>query len=221
MSKAFGFSHDDARRFYNRFGARQDAQGFYENAALDALIRLGRFGDARSVLEVGCGTGKFATRLLSDHLPPTARYTGIDISETMVRLAGHRLGPWSDRATAITSDGGFDFASFGMTFDRVIFTYVLDLLSEDDLGRALGGAHAVAEKGGVLCAAGLTHGPAGLSRATSAIWAAVHRVRPSLVGGCRPLVLSDRLDPTQWRLSHKEIVVRATIASEVVVAEAV
>jgi len=46
-------------------------------------------------------------------------------------------------------------------------------------------------------------------------------VRSTLVGGCRLLVLSARLDPSQWRLSHKEVVVRATVPSEVVVAKAV
>lgn len=50
------FSSEDARRFYDRFGAKQDGQGFYENAALNVLIQHGGFSDAQSVLEIGCGT---------------------------------------------------------------------------------------------------------------------------------------------------------------------
>ncbi len=74
------------RQFYDRFGSKQDKQGFYEDAALDALIRHGEFQSAQSVFEIGCGTGKLAARLLSDHLPDSARYVGIDLSSTMADL---------------------------------------------------------------------------------------------------------------------------------------
>lgn len=220
MTRTARFSREDAKRFYDRFGSKQDSQGYYEDAALDALIRHGRFDDAKSVLEVGCGTGKLAARLLEHHLPTSASYLGIDISETMVDLAAERLRPWGARAMAVVSDGGFDFAGFERTFDRIIFTYVFDLLSLDDIATALAGAHAVARPGGLLCAAGLTPGQGVLTRCASALWTLVHRVKPALVGGCRPLVLADRLDPSQWRVVHRQIVVSALISSEVLIAEA-
>lgn len=220
MTPTTRFSREDAKRFYDRFGSKQDNQGFYEDAALDALIRNGRFESADSVLEVGCGTGKFAARLLAHHLPETAGYLGIDISETMVGLAGERLGPWSARATVLISDGGFDFTGFERTFDRIVFTYVFDLLSPDDIDAALAGAHAVARPGGLLCAAGLTQGEGVLPRCTSTLWAWVQRMKPALVGGCRPLALSDRLAPPQWRIVHRQTVVSALVTSEVLIAEA-
>lgn len=221
ISKKYRFSRDDARRFYDRFGSKQDSQGFYENAALDALIRNGRFSDAGSVLEVGCGTGKFAYGLLSERLPATAHYVGIDLSETMVSLAKERLAPWAGRADVLASDGGFDFSTLGASFDRVIFTYVFDLLSEDDIAKALSGAHAVTQMGGFLCAAGLTQGHGILSKMASTIWAGVHGLKPSVVGGCRPIILSNFLDPSKWRLIHKEVVVSATVPSEVIIAEVI
>ena len=58
------FTPDDARRYYDRFGWRQDTQGFYENPAIDDLVKHADFEHARSVLEFGCGTGSFARRLL-------------------------------------------------------------------------------------------------------------------------------------------------------------
>ena len=215
-----GFSHEDARRFYDRFGARQDGQGFYENAALDALADHGAFSQAEAVLEIGCGTGKFAARLLSDHLPVTARYVGLDISETMVGLARHRIRPWAGRAEVHPSDGGFDLSGLGVAFDRIICTYVFDLLGERDIARALAAANAAAGPGGLLCAAGLTRGTGPFSRLTSALWAAVHARKPALVGGCRPLVLADHLDEAHWRVAHHQVVVRMTVPSEVLVAEA-
>src|SRR5271157_5204312 len=70
------FTPDDARRFYDRFGSRQDTQGFYENPAFDDLVKHADFEHARSVLEFGCGTGSFARRLLETVVPADARYIG-------------------------------------------------------------------------------------------------------------------------------------------------
>ncbi len=48
---------------YDRFGRRQDPQGWYEDAALERLIALGRLAEARAVCEFGCGTGRLAAGL--------------------------------------------------------------------------------------------------------------------------------------------------------------
>ena len=215
------FDQDRTRQFYDRFGARQDSQGFYEDAALVALVRAGHFDAAESVLEVGCGTGKLAARLLADHLSSSARYVGIDISSTMVALARERLSPWADRAQVHLSAGDFDFRRYGGAFDRVVFTYVFDLLSAAQIRAALAGAHAGLHGGGLLCSAGLTVGDGLLSRATSTLWALVHRATPYLVGGCRPLVLVDFLSGDDWRVVHREVIVSALVPSEIITAEAI
>ncbi len=88
------FTPDDARQFYDRFGSRQDTQGFYENPALDDLVKHADFEHARSVLEFGCGTGSFALRLFDAMLPADAQYLGLDISGTMIGVATTRLEPW-------------------------------------------------------------------------------------------------------------------------------
>ena len=49
---------EQARAFYDRFGARQDRQAFYEDA----------FERARGVPEFGCGTGRFAEVLVAERL---------------------------------------------------------------------------------------------------------------------------------------------------------
>lgn len=210
---------DEARRFYDRFGARQDRQGFYEDAALDRLIALGRFADAGAVFEFGCGTGRLAERLLSDHLPRSARYVGIDLSPVMVGLARNRLDRFGERCRIHPSDGGFDFSSYGGPFDRFVTTYVLDLLNAEDIARVFAGTHAAMGSGGIFCHAGLTVGNGPVSWTTSLAWSLVHRVRPLLVGGCRPIVLSEHVPSTGWRLVHREVVVSTGIASEVVIVE--
>ena len=125
-----------AQAFYDRFGRKQDSQTIYEDAALDELIVHGAFGQAEAVFELGFGTGRLALRLLSRHLPPTATYAGIGQSATMTALAAERLAPFAGRARVIQSDGTIRFPLPDRSCDRVVSTYVLDLLSEEDIRAA-------------------------------------------------------------------------------------
>ncbi len=85
------FTPEQARRYYDRNAHKQDAQGWYEDAALERLIGLSDFSNASDVLELGCGTGRLAQRLLRGHLPLDASYIGLDISPSMLARAGTRL----------------------------------------------------------------------------------------------------------------------------------
>src|SRR6266511_5743727 len=66
---------------------------------------------ARSILELGTGTGETALRVLADH--PNAHWTGIDASEAMLTRARERL-PHADLRLARLEDplpsGPFDLA---------------------------------------------------------------------------------------------------------------
>ena len=221
MQTTSRFSQADARRFYDRFGAKQDTQGFYEDPALDALIDHGAFPDALSVLEAGCGTGRLAARLLADHLPDSARYVGLDISDTMVRLARNRLKPWADRAEVHLASGTDGFDAYGPPFDRFVSTYVFDLLEERDIRGTLSAAHGALSEGGLLCTAVLTWGEGFPSSLTSSVWSRIHRWRPALVGGCRPITLSGFLSEDQWRIIHHQTVSAWAVPSEVLVARAI
>jgi ubiquinone/menaquinone biosynthesis C-methylase UbiE len=213
-------SRNEAIRFYDKFGAKQDRQGFYEDVALDQMIELGNVSEAENVFELGCGTGRLAGELLSDHLPPSAQYVGVDISSTMVRLAKDRLAPFEERAEVHLSAGEFDISRYGGPFDRIVSAYVLDLLSLPDITDCLAGAHAAMTTGGLFCHAGLTHGIGLISKTTSSVWTLLHRIKPVLVGGCRPLMLTEHIDENQWQIIHREVVVGAGIPSEVVILRA-
>jgi len=215
------FSRTDARRFYDSFGEKQDRQGFYEDVALDVLLEHGDFGHAQSVFELGCGTGRLAARLLAEYLPTSARYVATDISLTMVNLATAELEPWAERAAVHLSGGEPEFSPYGGLFDRFVSTYVFDLLSVEEIEESLSAAHRCLQNGGWLCVAGLTQGSSLVSSTTSNAWSLVHRIRPSLVGGCRPLLLADHMHQTEWRILHREVVVSSAIPSEVIVAEAI
>lgn len=203
---------------YDRIGRDQDMQAFYEAPAIDAVIAHGEFDGASTLFEIGCGTGRVAERLLRGPAPPDAQYVGADLSPTMVEITRDRLAGFGSRAEVVRTNGGFSFDRPDASQDRVLATYVLDLLSPADIRALLAEAHRLLAPTGWLCLAGLTWGEPPLGRLVANAWAAVHAFRPEWVGGCRPLRAERHLRPERWAVRHRESVRAWGIPSEVLVA---
>jgi ubiquinone/menaquinone biosynthesis C-methylase UbiE len=216
-----GLSVDEVEAIYDRIGRAQDAQAFYEQPALEALLRHGAFEEAASVFEIGCGTGRFAHRILTRHLSETATYRAVDLSATMTAIARERLQPFGDRAVVRKTDGRLPVDRPDASTDRVVSTYVLDLLSDAGIRTVLDEAHRLLRPGGRLCLAGLTTGETALSHLTTRIWETVHRLQPAWVGGCRPVRIRKYLDDLRWEIVHHGIVSAWSVPSEVLVARPV
>jgi ubiquinone/menaquinone biosynthesis C-methylase UbiE len=214
-------SPSQAKRYYDRFGSKQDSQAFYEDPALDDLIAHAGFDRAERVFELGCGTGRLAARLLAEHLPASSSYLGVDLSPTMIDLAGRRLAQFAGRAEAVISEGSMSFPAPDRSADRFVSTYVLDLLSAQDIRAAISEAHRVLKPGGKLCLASLTCGVTLASRMVSTLWSAVFRLRASLVGGCRPIRLEQYLDGRAWSVDYRNVVTPFGVPSEVIVAASI
>jgi ubiquinone/menaquinone biosynthesis C-methylase UbiE len=208
----------DVRAYYDRFGKKQDSQKFYEDPALADLVAHTAFENAARVIEFGCGTGRFAEKLLREHLPTTATYVGCDLSRTMVDLATARLAKYSNRSSVVLSENGVHLPLADNSVDSVISTYVLDLLSESDIKELLNEASRVLDIDGRLCLVSLTRGPTMLSRTVSGLWNTVFRLHASLVGGCRPIRLENYLAPDRWEITYRNVVVAYGVPSEVLVA---
>ncbi len=208
----------EAKAFYDKFGAKQDKQAFYEDPAINCLIANARLKAAYRIFEFGFGTGRLAERLFREVLPPSASYAGVDCSPVMADLARGRLAPFVKRADVKVTDGSIEFPIPEASVDCVISTYVLDLLCEYDSRRFMENARRVLRPGGRLLLTSLTDGTGPVSRAVTGVWKMVYRLRPVLVGGCRPIQLTMLLEPTQWKILHREVVVSFGIASEVLVA---
>lgn len=209
---------EQARRVYDRIGRVQDLQSVYEHRAIAALLAHCDLEHAHAVCELGHGTGTLAHRLLARHLTAGARYTGIDVSPRMHGLAARRLRDFSSRVELQLSDGSLRLPFADGTFDRFVATYVLDLLSPDDIRLVLEEAHRLLAPGGLLCLASLTAGATRPARLLTRAWQALWSSRPALVGGCRPITLTDYLDGTSWSLRHHATITTLAISSELLVA---
>jgi ubiquinone/menaquinone biosynthesis C-methylase UbiE len=211
-------SHEEARAFYNRFGSKQDWQRFYEDPAVADLSEHLPLGSATSVIEFGCGTGRLAERMLARHLPMEATYLGLDVSSTMVNLAERRLLRFGVRAKVLLTTGEAKLELDASTFDLFLSVYVLDLLAESDISALIAEAHRVLKPGGLLGLVSLTHGFTFVSKIIEKIWLSAYKLRPTLVGGCRPITLELFLR-NGWKLRHKERMISFGIPSAVLVAE--
>lgn len=211
-------SYAEARSFYDRLGRGQDLVGRPEDPAVEALLGHADFGRARAVVEFGCGTGRLAARLLAHELPAGATYTGFDISATMVRIARARLSHFGPRAWVVHTSGRPVLPLEEGSCDRFLATYVIDLLSDADGRTVVEEAHRLLRRRGLVCLTSLTAGATPVARAVEAAWLAAYRLRPQLVGGCRPVDLAALVGPG-WRAVHRETRCRWGLCSAVVVAE--
>ncbi len=211
-------THQQAKAFYDRLGSKQDLQAFYELPATTNLIAHAAFEEAQSAIECGCGTGAFAERLLSRHLPSQARYLAVDSSSTMVRLARARLARFGARVTVRQTDGSLQFDEVSGSFERFVSNYVLDLLSCSDMAQLLAEAHRLLVSEGRLCLVSLTCGSTPLSNLVTWSWTRVHALQPRLVGGCRPVELRDCMPHTGFHMDYARVITRFGVPSEVVVA---
>lgn len=212
-------THREAKAYYDGFGTTQDKQGWYEDTALAALKEQGDFGVAQKILEIGCGTGKFAQDLFENFLPASASYLGLDISDEMIGIATARLKTFGQRAEARLTNGSMTLPVPDNSQDRFIASYVFDLLSQSDTNVLIMEADRVLAPGGLLCLASLTKGQRPVTRLVSRAWAGVHKMSPKLVGGCRPIDMQGFLSSQNWKLRFQKIVSPFGISSEVLIAE--
>ena len=168
--KKRGLSPSAVKVYYDRFGEKQDSQGFYEDPAFDDLTAHANLQGTQCVLEFGCGTGRLAARLLENHLSSSASYLGCDISPVMIGLAKRRLAKYGERAQVMLSEEAVRFPCADDSVDCVVSTYVLDLLSASDIRCCFSEARRVLIPGGELCLASLTNGVNLLSRIISSLW---------------------------------------------------
>ena len=136
-------------------------------------------------------------------------------------LAGKQLAPFGERAAVRLSDGSPKLEVATASVDRFLSNFVLDLLSNEDIETLLEEAHRVLVPGGLLALVSLTRPFTPASRIVMTGWRLLFALRPSLVGGCRPIGLMERLPPPKWSVRHHERISRFGIPAEVLVTERV
>lgn len=98
-------TYPEAKAFYDSLGLKQDGQAYYEDPAIDELMKYADFDQATNVFEYGFGTGRLAKRLFTEKLPASAYYHGVDLSTTMTKITQERLAEFREQSQVMLSDG--------------------------------------------------------------------------------------------------------------------
>jgi len=168
------------------------------------------------VLDYGCGQGKLAEHVFDTITALTTKihWHGIDQSPEMMKKFKQRLKRFhvndSIRSTSqLLNDG--DPSQLHQTiptksYDRFVSTYCLDLLSEKDMYSLLDLAEHCLRPDGKLLLAGITYGYRDSIRTffMTLGWEMMYRIRPDVVGGCRPQHLGQYLEQKGWKIEKIE-----------------
>jgi Methyltransferase domain len=142
----------------------------------------------------------------------------VSCSVTMVGIARKRLDAYKLRSSVTQTDGSPDLPLADASCDRFVSTYVLDLLTGSQIEAVVTEAHRLLCPDGLLCITSLTHGQGAVSKSMIALWKALHRLSPALVGGCRPIGVSQYVSADKWHVKLRTVLVRWGVPSEVFVA---
>jgi len=120
----------------------------------------------------------------------------------MVNLARRPPARFAPRAKVKLTNGEVRLDTARSSIDRFVSTYALYLLSEEDIQRLVCEARYVLVPHGLILLAGLTNGGSVLARLLEAFWGLVFSIRPSIVGGCRPISLQEFLPRSEWLVHY-------------------
>lgn len=205
------FTSQAAQRFYDALASRYDWFSLYEARAKRLAVDCMKLAPGQSVLNVGLGTGKYYQEVQA-LLGARGLAAGIDLSMPMLRVAqGRKLND------LVQSDGAWlPFATDG--FDRLLCTYVLDLVAIMDLSAWLAEFRRVLKPGGRMVLVSLTEGVNLLSRGFVTMWKLAYRLSPTSCGGCRPLQLTRLARQAGFVTVDRQVVLQYGVPSELLVA---
>ena len=212
MTLAKTISSEQARRFYERLGARHDLGARFERRAKARALEHLELRPGLHVLNVGVGTGK-EQAIIQARILPGGVATGIDLARTMLQLTRQRT-PAPGRSSLCRGDAR-TLPFRAAAFDRVFSSYMLDLIPASDIPTVLAEMWRVLRPGGRLVLAGLTEGVTLPSRALMAAWKTLHRASPYTLGGCRPLRLTHPLLKAGFHEVKREVIVQGGMPTEV------
>ena len=202
-----------AARLYDRLAPVYDAWAHLtESRARDRALALADVRGGERILEVAAGTGLAFGELVRRN--PGGRNLGIDISAGMLARARLRLGRLGLANYGLALASAVDLPFPDASFDLVMNNYMFDLIDEQAWPGILGEFRRVLAPGGRLVLVNMTRG----ERFGSGVYAALYRLSPSLMGGCRGVRLEAPLERAGFRVLRREYLQQSLFPSEVILA---
>ncbi|HZV02611.1 MAG TPA: NAD-binding protein [Planctomycetota bacterium] len=202
--------------YYDELGDGVDRAERYQARAKARALALLDARPGMKILEIGVGTGALLSRVVQKTGDPRS-VVGLDLAGGVLRRAQVRLAaqPHGSPPLVRATTTRLPFAD--ETFDRVLATYLLDLLEEEDVLLALSEMRRVSKQGALIVCAGLTkRGASPQARLVASLYSVTRRFQPLWTGGVRPIDLEPLARRAGLRVAAREVVEQKGRASEVV-----
>src|SRR5512143_530252 len=199
-----GQVYDGLASIYNLWGRLTETRA--RNRALD----LAEIQDGQQILGVAVGTGLACYEIVRRN--PHGHNLGIDLSKGMLEKAEQRLKTLGQANYSLQIGTAFDLQVGDESVDVLMNNYMFDLIPFEDMGRVLGEFRRVLRKGAKLILVNMTEG----QRWGSHIYDWIYDLSPKLMGGCRGVKLSDKLQQHGFHVDVQEYHQQLLFPSEVI-----
>ena len=185
---------------------------FTETKARILCLGLANIQNGEAVLEVAVGTGLAFAEILK--MNPAGINEGIDITKEMLMRAEEKAESLGMNNYNLKLGDAYDLKYDDNSFDVLINNYMFDLLPEKDFPKVILDFKRVLRPKGRLVLINMTKG----EHWYNALWEAIYRWKPALVGGCRGVYLKPYLQSAGFTEIERKFVSQMTFPSEVVCA---
>ncbi|MBC8501013.1 MAG: methyltransferase domain-containing protein [Nanoarchaeota archaeon] len=212
MTNTAHYSKRKVKKAYSKVWWFYDIWGYLtESKTAKRVLELASITDGESVLEIAVGTGKVFEQIVKEN--PNGRNEGLDISQEMLERAKIRLNKYSNYTLKVGDAYRLSYDT--NSFDVLINNYMFDLLPEEDFIRVLQEFGRVLKPNGRIIISTMTYG----RRWYNKIWDLIAKKTPSLLTGCRPIDLEERIKNVGFKNIKSEYISQNTFPSKIVCAE--
>jgi ubiquinone/menaquinone biosynthesis C-methylase UbiE len=198
--------YDSLSRVYDLWGT------LAESRARKRAIELADIKDGQKILEVAVGTGLAFYEIVKRNR--NGQNLGIDISPGMLNKAEKRLRKLAGGNYELKLGNAFHLPAEDGQFDLVVNNYMFDLIPFDQMDLILSEFKRVLKKEGKLILVNMTVG----ERWGSGLYDLIYRLSPKSIGGCRGIMLSDKLKGQGFTVEAREYLQQLLFPSEVIMA---
>ena len=183
-----------------------------ESHAINRAMALADIKDGQAILEIAVGTGLAFYEIVKKN--PTGTNTGFDLSRGMLEKAKKRVSRLSEANYSLDIGTAFDLPVEDESIDTLVNSYMFDLIPFEDMQKIITEFRRVLKKNGKLIVVNMTEG----ERLGSRIYDFIYDISPKLLGGCRGVILSEKLKQCGFKVESREYFQQMLFPSEVILA---
>ena len=199
--------YDSLSRFYDIWS------NMAESKARTRAIELADVSDGQDVMEVAVGTGLAFIEIVKKN--PNGINIGVDISQGMLQKAQKRLGGLTNARYELKIGNAFNLEEENEQFDLIMNSYMFDLISYAEMDAVIKEFKRVLKPGGKLVLVNMTEG----EKFGSRIYSLIYRISPKAFGGCRGVMLAEKLQEHGFDVKLREYHQQLLFPSEVILSK--